>query len=67
MKDIPLNERELEVLTLMCEGLTNFQIGKRLNLSKRTVETHRKNLLSKAGVHNSIELVAWEFRNKLVK
>lgn len=64
---IPLNERELEVLTLICEGLTTAEIGEQLHLSKRTIENYKTRLFTKADVHNSPALVAWAFRNEVVK
>src|SRR4051812_19538251 len=42
-----LSGREREVLQLAAEGLTNAEIGKRLDIGKRTVETHRANLIRK--------------------
>jgi DNA-binding NarL/FixJ family response regulator len=47
-----LSERELQVLNLIDEGLTNAQIGKRLGISVRTAEVHSRNILKKLGVRN---------------
>lgn len=49
--------RELEVLELICKELTNKEIGKELCLSERTVEGHRKSLIEKLDVKNSVGLV----------
>jgi DNA-binding NarL/FixJ family response regulator len=48
-----LSERELEVLELMAEGLTNAGIAERLVVSERTVETHVRNVLTKLNIPDS--------------
>jgi LuxR family maltose regulon positive regulatory protein len=53
----PLSERELEVLQLIAEGLTNPEIASRLFLSLHTVKTHARNIYGKLGVHNRTEAV----------
>ena len=55
--DIKLTERELSILVLISEGLTNHQIADRLFLSKRTVEGHRQEMLKKTGAINSASMV----------
>lgn len=54
---IVLSEREIEVITLIAEGLTNPEISDKLFLSKHTVNTHRKNIMSKLGVKNTAGIV----------
>jgi LuxR family maltose regulon positive regulatory protein len=54
----PLSEREIEVLQLIAEGLTNPEIATRLILSLYTVKTHTRNIYSKLGVNNRIQAVA---------
>jgi DNA-binding NarL/FixJ family response regulator len=54
-----ITSRELDVLTLVEDGLTNAAISQRLFLSPRTVETHIANLLLKTGVANRQELRTW--------
>ncbi|HEX9032160.1 MAG TPA: LuxR C-terminal-related transcriptional regulator [Streptosporangiaceae bacterium] len=51
--------RELEVARLVAEGLTNNQIAARLHLSVRTVESHVRNALMKAGLANRTQLATW--------
>ena len=52
-----LSDRELEVLRMMALGLTNTEIGERLYVSVRTVETHRSHIHQKLNVRNRAELV----------
>jgi len=52
-----LSERELEVLQLIAEGLTNPEIASRLFLSPHTVKTHARNIYGKLGVHNRTQAV----------
>ena len=68
LSDIPeFSDRELQVLNLICKGMTNPTIGESLFISHRTVEGHRKRLLQKADVNNTASLVAYAFRNGLVE
>lgn len=53
----PLSERELEVLELIAEGLTNQEVASRLYLSAHTVKVHTRNIYSKLDVHNRTEAV----------
>jgi DNA-binding NarL/FixJ family response regulator len=55
--DIKLTSREVEIVKLISEGLTSQQMANKLFISPRTVETHRANLMKKAGVKNAMELV----------
>jgi DNA-binding NarL/FixJ family response regulator len=62
-----LTPRELEVLQLLAEGLTNQQVGSRLGLSARTVKTHVQNLLVKLDVPDRTGAVARGFRLGLIR
>ncbi len=62
-----LTPRELEVLQLLAEGLTNAQVAQRLSLSARTVKTHVQNLLSKLDVPDRTGAVARGFRLGLIR
>lgn len=52
-----LTARELEVLTLIASELTNEEIGQKLSVGKRTIDTHRENILSRLRVDNTVGLV----------
>ncbi len=60
------SNREMEVLELSCQGLSIKQIADKLNISDRTVEKHRANLMEKAGAKCVVELVIYAVRNCLV-
>lgn len=62
---IQLTARELEILTLLVEGLGNKEIAARLNVSTRTVNFHLDNLYSKLGVNNRTEAVVYAIRHGL--
>ena len=58
MDNIPvLSSREKEVLELIADGLTNPQIAAKLFFSMHTVDSHRKNLLTKFAVNNTASLI----------
>ena len=54
----PLSEREIEVLQLIADGLTNREIAARLFLSVNTVKVHTRNIYGKLGAHNRTEAAA---------
>lgn len=58
-----LTERETEILRLICEGLSSKQIGEKLFISPRTVDTHRTNLMNKLDIHNVAGLIRFAFQN----
>ena len=61
-----LSAREIEVLQLICEGLSNRDIATRLSLSVNTVAVHRANIMSALGVHKTAELVVYAIQHGLV-
>jgi DNA-binding NarL/FixJ family response regulator len=63
----PLSPREREVLQLIAEGYTSPQIAERLGLSRRTVENHRTNLMSKLGIRTVAGLVRYALREGIVR
>ncbi len=63
---IVLTRREKEVLELIADGLTNNEIAKKLFVSNTTIESHRKNLLSKFRVNNTASLIRLAAKNDLI-
>jgi DNA-binding NarL/FixJ family response regulator len=61
-----LSRREQEVLYLVAEGLTTTQIADQLFTSKRTVETHRQNMLEKTGCKNTAALISYAITHGLL-
>jgi DNA-binding NarL/FixJ family response regulator len=61
-----LTQREKEILHFVIEGLSNSEISQKLVISIRTVEKHKTNLMKKLGVSNTVELVKYAIRNKLI-
>lgn len=61
-----LTHREVEVLRLIVHGHTNNQIAKILNISPRTVEGHRANVMDKLNVHSRVELVEYAEQHGLL-
>jgi len=61
-----LTRREKEILQLLCEGLSNKEIAEALFISERTVLGHKTNLLTKTDTKNSLALMAYAIKNKLV-
>ena len=61
-----LTPRELEVLQLICNGLSNKEIAGKLELSANTVAVHRANIMNTLGVHKTAELVVYALQNGLV-
>lgn len=65
-EDLALTRREIEVLQLMAEGLSNKEIAERLFVSERTVVGHKSNLMSKTNTKNTVSLLAYAIRNGLI-
>ena len=61
-----LTRREVEVLKLIAEGLTNHEIAEKLFVSDSTVDSHRKNLISKLQVKNTASLVRVALEKKII-
>ena len=56
---LPISKRELDVVRLVAEGLSNREIAGRLYLSVRTVESHVRHILTKTGLANRTQLATW--------
>lgn len=65
--EVTLSERELEIVLLICKGMTNGEIADKLFISKRTVDKHRANILEKTTCKNTANLVVYAIKNNLVE
>jgi DNA-binding NarL/FixJ family response regulator len=63
---ITFSQRELEVLKLICNGYSTNEIAEKIFLSHKTIDNYRSKLLQKAGVKNSVGLVIYAIKSKLV-
>lgn len=66
-KLMSLSEREIDVIKLFSEGLSYKETASKLNISIRTVEAHKNNILEKLDLKNIIELVRFAIKNKIVE
>jgi len=64
LDDSHLTSREIDVMLLICEGLSSQEISEKLHISCRTVEKHRASLLIKTNVKNSAGLIIWAIKNQ---
>lgn len=64
--DLGITKRELQILKMIVSEMTNDEIAKKLELGKRTVDSHRQNLLNKLRVKNTAGLVKCAYELKLV-
>jgi DNA-binding NarL/FixJ family response regulator len=62
-----LTRRELEVLQLFAEGYNNSEIADKLFLSVRTIESHKNHILQKTNMKNSVELIKFAIKNKIIE
>jgi DNA-binding NarL/FixJ family response regulator len=61
-----LSPRENEILCLVVEGKTSAEIGKRLNLSPKTIESYRSRMMQKLGISDLTELIKFAIKNGLI-
>ncbi|MDD4108610.1 MAG: response regulator transcription factor [Prolixibacteraceae bacterium] len=61
-----LTEREIEILKMVALENSNIEIAEKLYISPKTVETHRKNLMKKIGVRNSLGIYKFAIKHKLI-
>jgi len=62
-----LSPRERDVLVLICHEYSSHQIADKLFVSTSTVDTHRKNMLSKLGVNNTVGLIKYAIKHGIVE
>jgi two-component system nitrate/nitrite response regulator NarL len=58
-RDVPLSERELEIVQRLADGLPNKTIAAQLSISEATVKAHLKTILKKLGAHNRTQAAIW--------
>ncbi len=63
---ISISDREVEIIRLIADGLTNPQIAEKLFLSSHTIGTHRKNIMSKLGVKNTAGIVMYAIKTNII-
>ena len=56
---VTLSDREVQIIDLVAAGLTNQEISEKLEISKRTVDNHISNILTKTATDNRVALVRW--------
>ncbi len=61
-----LKLQEIEIIRMVCEGMTNRQIAEKMFLSKRTVEGHRIRIAEKTKTSNIVELVLYAIRHGII-
>lgn len=67
VSELPLTEREKEILVLICQEKTNPEISEELFVSVRTIESHKRNLLEKTGCKNVAGLVLYAIERGIFK
>ncbi|WP_094605613.1 Transcriptional regulatory protein DegU [Sporomusa silvacetica DSM 10669] len=61
-----VSERELEVLQLVSQGMSNKEIGEKLCISESTVKNHLRNIMDKLHLQNRMQLIAFAYKNGLI-
>jgi DNA-binding NarL/FixJ family response regulator len=64
---LPLTPREREIVQLLAEGKSNKEVASALNISVKTVETHRSRIMAKLGLRSIGELVRYAVRNGIIE
>ncbi|MBN2668583.1 MAG: response regulator transcription factor [Bacteroidales bacterium] len=62
-----ISKREKEILCLVANGNTNKEIAEKLNISIRTVDAHKNNIMQKLEIKNTVELVKFAIRSKIIE
>ncbi len=64
--NVSFSEREKKIIEFLCEGITTKEVAARLNVSKRTIDTHKSNIMQKLGFHSTVELVKYAIKEGMV-
>jgi DNA-binding NarL/FixJ family response regulator len=62
-----LTKREYQILQLLCKGANNKDISKTFQISERTVENHKANLMQKMGVNSTSHMILYALKEKIVE
>lgn len=62
-----LSKREMQIVSLICQGKSNGEMSSELSLSQRTIENHRQRIAKKTGCRTTAELVMYAVRNGIVE
>jgi len=65
--EISLSEREIEIIALLSDGMSSKEIGDKLFISSRTVESHKANILSKLNLRNCAEMIKYSIKQGIIK
>jgi DNA-binding NarL/FixJ family response regulator len=65
-QNVKFSEREKEIIELVCKGLTNKEIAHTLNLSTRTIESHRENIYIKTDARSAVEMVIYAIKHGVI-
>jgi DNA-binding NarL/FixJ family response regulator len=66
-KELPLSEREIEIVICLANGLSFKEVAAQLFISPRTVESHKKTIFEKMQFNNNADLIKYAIRNKLIE
>lgn len=61
-----LSEKEIELLTYICKGLTNKELAEKMFVSIKTIEKNKTKLMEKTGSKNNANLIIWAIKNKVI-
>lgn len=67
LNELKITKREFEVLELLCLGLSAKEVSDKLSISIKTIETHRSKLMQKTQTKNTINLVIYAIKHKLIE
>ena len=62
-----LTNREIELIKYLSNGLLQKEIADKMNISQRTVETHKKNLQKKLGISSTVDIVKYAIKNNIIE
>lgn len=59
-------DREYDIMLALCKGLSNSEIAREMFISPKTVDNHKQHIFTKIGIHNTVQLVTYAVRNKII-